>query len=905
MTVWTRFRTWVRDVLRLSRVESEMDAELRSHIEGFAEDLMRGGVPHEEALRRARLEFGSIEQAKEECRNARGINLVETIVQDLRYALRTQRRSWGFTAVAVPTLALGIGATTAIFSVVKAVILSPLPFRQPENLVNIWEGHQHYHRGDQAYFSSARPGTLYDWRAQTQSFESISAYRRRGMLLADGKRSELLSALDVYDQFFETLGTSAYLGRPLQASDYEPGAAHVVVIGNAMWVNRFGGDPGVIGRKISLDRESYEVVGVMPAGFYPLPGGGYPSLWTPHWANQGEKDDRTTWGLVPVARLKARVSWQQAQVELDVISARMSQDHPNLEPVGGIVVPMDAQLIGSSWKLLVLLGTGVTLLLLISCVNVSNLLLARAVDREKEFAIRTALGAGRSRLILQLFTESLVFAAAAGAVGIGIAFAGTRALIALLSRAAILPRLDAVKLDFTALAFVCALTLISSVLFSFVPLLRASKNQPHDALKIEGRGSSAGTSKRRLGQVFVVCEFVFSLVLLILGVLLVENFIKLQRTDPGFDASNLLVFQIPVPEVTYGKWVAGDKNAFRERLYERLEELLSAMPGVESVAFTAGLPLTQMFNPWPVQIEGHEPPPKRTAFADYDVQGQTAIQSVNPKYFHTLRVKLVRGRLFEERDGADAPKVAVVNQAFVRTFFPNEDPIGKQVTVWFAKTQIVGVVSDFKVNALDRKTLPEIFWSIRQIPSTNTWIMARAKSDYSLIAGTMRQKIQDFDADLPVLEMQSMSDVISDSLLLKRLSATLISLVATLAIVLAAAGIYSVMSYSVSRRRKEVGIRIAFGADRRDVFGLIMGETCRLAILGSVLGCVAALIAGHLATHMVYLSPGLASSQSQDSLSPGAFIVSSLFLFGIALCASYAPARRARRVDPITALQHE
>ncbi|HVH87251.1 MAG TPA: ADOP family duplicated permease, partial [Terriglobales bacterium] len=757
----------------------------------------------------------------------------------------------------------------------------------------------------EAYFSSARPGTLYDWRAQAQSFESISAYRRRGMLLTDGKRSELLSALDVYDQFFETLGTRAYLGRPLQASDYEPGAAHVVVIGNSMWVNRFSGDPGVIGRKISLDRESYEVVGVMPAGFYPLPGGGYPNLWMPHWANQGEKDDRTTWGLVPVARLKAGVSWQQAQVELDVISGRMSQDHPNLEPVGGIVVPMDAQLIGSSWKLLVLLGAGVTLLLLIACVNVANLLLARAVDREKEFAIRTALGAGRSRLILQLFTESMVFAAAAGAVGIGIAFAGTRAVIELLSRAATLPRLDAVKLDFTALTFVCALTLISSILFSFVPLLRASKNQPHDALKVEDRGSSASTSKRRLGQVFVVSEFVFSLVLLILGVLLVENFIKLQRTDPGFDASNLLVFQIPVPEVNYGKWVPGDNNTSRERLYQRLEQLLNAMPGVESVAFTAGLPLTQMFNPWPVQIEGHEPPPKRTAVADYDVQGQTAIQSVNPQYFHTLRVKLVRGRLFEERDGADAPKVAVVNQAFVRTFFPNEDPIGKQVTVWFAKTQIVGVVSDFKVNALDRKTLPEIFWSIRQMPSTNTWIMARAKSGYSLMAETMRQKIQDFDSDLPVLEMQSMNDVISDSLLLKRLSATLIGLVAMLAIVLAAAGIYSVMSYSVSRRKKEVGIRIAFGASHRDVFGLIMGETCRLAIVGSVLGCVAALIAGHLVTHMVYLSPGLASSQSQDSLSPGAFIASSLFLLGIALCASYAPARRALRVDPITALQHE
>lgn len=394
MRLWSHARCWVRAILRLSRTESDMDAELRFHIDAFTEDLVHSGMPSEEAMRRARLEFGSIERAKEECRHARGINVVETLIQDLRYALRASRRSLGFTAVAVPTLALGIGATTAIFSIIKAVILQPLPFRQPGKLVHIWEGHEHYHRGDQAYFSTVRPGTFYDWRAQSQSFESISAYRSRSMLLMGNKRADLVSAQDVYHQFFETLGTPAILGRTLQAADYDAGAAHVVVISNAMWIRRFGDDPGAIGRRISLDGESYEIVGVMPAGFYPTPGG-YPELWTPHWANQGEKDDRTTWGLVTVARLKPGVTWERAQTELDVVSARMSEDHPTFEKMGGIVVPMDAQLIGSSWKLLLLLAGGVTLLLLIACVNVANLLLARAVDREKEFAIRTALGALR------------------------------------------------------------------------------------------------------------------------------------------------------------------------------------------------------------------------------------------------------------------------------------------------------------------------------------------------------------------------------------------------------------------------------------------------------------------------------------------------------------------------------
>jgi predicted permease len=906
MTDWLRqFFHRLRSVFRRTELDHELDAELAAHLDLAIEENLRRGLPADEARRQALIRFGGTEQAKLQHREARGLPTLEefmhTVVRNLRLSLRQFRKQPGFTVTVVMTLALGIGATTSIFSVVKAVIFNPLPFRQPENLVHVWEGHEHYHRGDRAFFSSARPGSLYDWREQSRSFESITAYRWRTMLLTDNKPAELVSVHDVYDQFFETLGTPAELGRTLGEADYAPSAPHVVVISSAMWVKRFGGDPGVIGRRTSLDRESYEIVGVMPPGFYPAPE--YPELWTPHWANQGEKADRNIWGLHPLARLKPGVTWEQAQTELDVISARVLKDHPALESVGGIVVPIDAQLIGSSWKLLLLLAGGVTLLLLIACVNVANLLLARAVDREKEFAIRTALGAGRGRLVLQLFTESLVFAVAAGMLGIGAAFAGTRVLLTVLPRAKILPRLDSVKLDFGSLVFICVITLLASLLFSFVPLLRASRSQPHEALKIEGRGSSAGTSKRRLGQIFIVSEFVFSLVLLILGVLLVESFIKLQRVDPGFDANGLMVFRIPVPEVNYGKFTYGARDTRREKLYEQLERLLSETPGVESVGFAAGLPLRQGFNPSPVIITGREPPPELARGKDVPLEAQTGTQMVNPQYFHALRVKLIGGRFFEERDSADAPPVAIVNEAFVRRFFPNEDPLGKEVTVWFAKTKIIGVTSDFKMNALDQNTLPAIFWCLRQIPSPNAWIMLRAKSDPSMLAATLRKKLQNFDPDLPVQEMQSMTGVAADSLWLKRLSATLIGLVAGLAILLAGAGIYSVMSYSVSQRKKEVGIRIAFGAGRRDVLGLIMGETCRLAFLGSVLGCAAAFVAGHLATHMVYLSPEQASSQFQDRLSPAAFLLSSLFLFCIAISASYVPARRALRVDPMAVLQ--
>jgi len=893
----------LRSLFRKERVEDELDEELRGFLATAAEERMKLGMSHQDALRAVRLELGNLEVTKEIVLAAGWEFLVETCRRDLRYGLRMLRRSPGFTAVVVLTLALGIGAATSIFSVVKAVILSPLPFRQPENLVHLWEGHEHYHRGDQAYFSSARPGSLFDWRQQSNSFQNITAYRWRPRLLTDSKPAELVEAQDVYDQFFETLGTPPQLGRTLQAHDYEPAAPNVVVISNAMWIKHFGGDPAMIGRRISLDRQSYEIVGVMPPGFYPAPD--YPELWTPHWADQAEKDNRNIWGVFALARLKPGITWEQAQRELDVISTRVLQDHPTLESVGGVVVPMDAQLIGSSWKLLLLLVGGVTLLLLIACVNVANLLLARALHRAKEFAVRAALGAAPGRLILQLLAESLVLAVAAGTVGIGVAFTGTRGLLTILPKAAVLPRLASARVDLAALAFVCVLTLVISLVFGFVPLLRASRITPHDALQAQGRGSSAGTSKRRLGQVFMVSEFVFSLVLLILGVLLVQSFLKLRRADPGFDSKNLIVFRIPVPEVTYGKFLYGAQDMRREKLYEQLERTLTDIPGVESVGFAANLPLKQGFNPSPVLVTGREPLTGLRNGKDPPLEAQTGTQIVNPDYFRALHVKLISGRFFEERDNFDAAQVAIVNEAFVRRFFPNEDPLGKQVTVWFAKTMIVGVTSDFKMSALDQKTLPEIFWCSRQIQSPNAWIMLRAKADPHMVAPIVQQRIQAFDADLPVQEMQPMAEVISDSLWLKRLSASLIGLVATLAILLAGAGIYSVMSYSVSQRRKEVGIRIAFGANRNDVLGLIMGETCRLAVLGSVLGCAAAFLAGRLATRMVYLSPWLASSVSHDSLSPAAFLLSSLFLFAVALFASLAPARRALRVDPMVALQHE
>lgn len=899
----------LRTVFRKDKAELDLSEELQFHLQNQIEEYVAQGMDPQEARHAAFRSLGGVEQVKEECRDARQINFIDNFLQDARFGLRMLRRSPVFALVACVTLALGIGATTSIFSLVRAVIFAPLPFRQPENLVHLWlsEGPpgQHYRRGDQAFFSTARPADLYDWRAQNQSFERISAYRKRSMLLTGGKVADLVDGQEVYDEFFEILGTPAQLGRDLQASDYESGGAHVVVISNRMWAQRLGANPDVIGGRISLDRESYQIVGVMPANFYPTPWG-YPEFWIPHCADQGEKSDRKSWGLFPLARLKPGVTWQEAQIQFDVISARIIADHPD-DPVSAVVVPMDAQLIGSSWKLLLLLSAGVTLLLLIAFVNVANLLLARVLDRQTEFAIRKALGASRARIACQLFVENLALSLVAGTMGFGLAFAQTKVMLANLLQSANLPRLETVKIDFPLLALVCGICLVASMLCS----LTALKNSPDRsglALQIQGRGLSSGSRKRRLGQAFIVSEFVFSLVLLILGVLLVQSFARLRRVDPGFDASNLLTFHVTVPAVNYGNFSFGAKDSRREQLYEQLERIIAAVPGVDSVALSALLPLRHELNPSPVVIPGREPLPtgrSGPARLDSATQVQTGIERVNPRYFTALRLKLVSGRFLEEQDGRDAGMVAVVNEAFVKAFFPGENPIGKQVSVWYGKPIIVGVVADFKLNGLDRRALPEIFWSLRQDPWSDVWVMARTKSDPALVSTAITKSIENFDRDLPLREMNSMAEVISESLWLRRIAAALIGLVAALAIVLAGTGIYSIVSYSVSQRTKEVGIRVALGATRSDVLRLILGETWRLALIGCMAGCFAAYVAGRLATSQSYIAPSVASSLAPEKMNPLAFVFSSIFLCGLALAASLVPARRALRVDPMRALRHE
>jgi putative ABC transport system permease protein len=835
---------------------------------------------------------------------------MDRLWKDLQYAARTLLKKPGFTLVVLLTLALGIGANTAIFSVVSAVIFRPLPFREPERLVNIWEGGAGtvYRRGEESRFIFVRPGTFHDWREQSQSFQNMAAYSWRAMLLTGGDKAEMLWANHVTEGFFETLGAPAKLGRTFSADDYGPGAERAVILSHKLWRSRFGADAAIVGRAISLNDQAHIVVGVMPEGFYPTRFNA-PDLWTPRWFGAGEKYDRVSWGLTTFARLKPGVAIDQANSEMQVVAKAIETAHPeNYQNMGAVLVPADAELIGSHGKLfLFLLGAG-SLVLLVACVNVANLLLARATDREREFSVRASLGASRGRIVSQLLTESLLLSGTGTSLGLLLAHWAIHPVVALLPDASRIPRLDAVKLDLTVLGFTLLVAVVTGTLFGLAPALRASRVDLNEALKEAGRGNTVTARKRRLGELLVISEVASSLVLLIGAGLLVQSFQRMQRVDSGFKPANLLTLKIEAPEHRYGKYETGGKNAPRARLYEELERRIAALPGVESVAGAGKLPMKHSPNPWAVSVEGRGAPPRnpeegmaalsnKTGLYNH---GSTSDQRVSPAYFRTLGMRLTRGRLLDESDRPGAPMTAVVNEAFVRKFFPDEDPVGKRMVVdytsWFPKITIVGVVADARLNGLDRKPFAEMFWPMAQAPSQSVWLIVRTAGDPLALASAVQREVRAVDRDLPIEEVSPMETVIADSLWQPRFSAVLIGLFAGLALTLAAAGIYGVMSYQVSRRAYEMGLRIALGANARAILGLVIGRGLRLTAIGILIGLAVSLSLSKLVASHLY---GVNASD------PLTMVVLSLFLMLVAALACFIPAWRAAQVDPMIALRYE
>jgi putative ABC transport system permease protein len=681
-----------------------------------------------------------------------------------------------------------------------------------------------------------------------------------------------------------------------------------VILSYDLWKRRYAGDSGVAGRKISLDNSEYTVVGVMPRGFYPTRIEA-PRFWLPLVFDPQTRMSRVRWGLTVFARLKDGVSLEQVQSEFDVISDRLSAAYSeHYDNMCAVVAPVSAYLLSQYERLFLLLIGAVALLLLIACANVASLLLARGSERSREFALRAALGAGRGRLIRQLLTESVVLASAGGVLGVVFAKAGIRPLLALLPVASRIPRLESVDPSIPVLAFTCAVALTTGLLFGLAPALRLSRPNLNDALKEAGRGNSEGAPARRWTDGLVATEVALALVLLVAATSLVRSFRQLLATDAGFQPDRILALSLTVPAHHYGVYRTGEANPTRARLFAELERRVSEVPGAVSATATALLPLRHGPNPWAMHIEGKPAPPAsakeyggaaRTNKTGLYNHGSISIERVTPSFFKTFGIPLRRGRAFATQDTAGKPMVAVINEACAK-LFGGEDPVGKSIiidmTSYFPRMTVVGVVADSKMNALDRAAYPTVYWAMDQMPSSNTWIVVRTKADPSSIAAAAQAAVRQLDRDLAVTEVQTLPAILSDSLWKPRFAAVLIAVFAGIAAVLTAAGIYAVFSYLVSRRTQEMGVRVALGASRSQIVGLVLLSVLRVTGIGIAAGIGGALLMGR-----VLISQFNAARPNDAAAIAGVAVL----LAAVAVLASLRPAMRATMIDPVAALRQE
>ena len=806
---------------------------------------------------------------------------METLLHDLRFALRGLARRPGFTIAVVATLALGIGANAAIFSVVNAVLLRPLPYADPDRLVMVWG----------RYPDFGRTGTslpdFTDWRdGTTGSFSQMTAVYGMLFNLTGQGDPEQLRGDRVSANFFQTLGVRPALGRGfLPEEERTGGNDDVVVLSHSLWQRRFGGDPSLVGRTIRLSDHPYQVVGIAPEGFRFGP---EVDLWAP-----GRMDTTTYMArrraeyLNVFGRLKPGVTIERARADVAAVVKRLAEQYPETNSrLTSEVVSMKEDIVGTVRPALLLFSGAVGLVLLIACANVANLLLARAAAREREVAVRVALGAGRGRLVRQLLTESLVLALAGGVVGLVLAVWGVGALRA--GGQSMLPRATEVSVDGRVVAFSLALAVFTGLLFGLAPALRLAAGALHPALKEGGRGG-AGASTTRFRNALVLAEVAVAVVLLVGAGLLVRSFEQMMRVDPGFNPTNVLTYSAVLPSSRYAK------GAVIRPVYERLLEKTRAIPGVRAAAITSDLPMAgaSYIN---FSIEGRPQPTGEQA--SEDVQPF----AVSPDYFRVMAIPLLRGRLIEPRDVDGAQEVAVINEEMARRIFPTSDPIGQRMTFgdpadttseWLT---IVGVVGTIAQEGLTAKPYTQVYMSIDQSPSRRFNVAMRTTGDPLATASAARAALRSVDPDVPLKDLKSMEDRISDNVAQPRMSMALLGTFAAVALVLAAVGIYGVVSYTVAQRTREIGIRMALGARREGVLRLVVRQGVAPVAVGVVAGLLAALGATRLMRGLLY---GVSAAD------PVTYVVVALFLTVIALVATYIPARRATRVDPLVALRYE
>src|SRR5579859_755822 len=878
----SRTRAW----LSPRKVDQEFGQELEVHLDLLADENVRRGMAPEEARRAARIRLGGLTQLRDTNRELRSLPMIETFLQDTRYAFRMLRKNPGFTAVAVFTLALSIGANTAIFSVVYAVLLKPLPYAQPNQLFNVFEV--------QSQAGIKGTGWSYanfaELREQSHVFTDMAGSQHHQLTLTGRGEPSVINTSVVTSQFFSVFGEKPLAGRIFSTDDGKPGAPAVVILSENLWRGSFGADPNIVGSSINLDKRTFTVVGIMPAAFRFPAVSQSEQVWIPLVQDplfSSWMDRRGGHWLQVTGRLKPGVSMTQAQAELDAISARLGKEFP-AENDGWAVrmVPLQQMIVGKvKSALLVLLGA-VGLVLLIACANIANLLLTRATSRAREIAVRSTLGAGRARIVRQLLSETAVLGLLGGAMGIALAYWGVQALSTLLP--ASVPQVNAIQVDTFVLGFALLLSLAASCAFGLAPALFAANSNLQASLREGGGRSGESRNRRRARSLLASGEIALAMVLLIAAGLLLRSFAKLTAVSPGFDARHIVMADISLPQFQYAK--AQQWAAFSDELLTRVQ----ALPGMRDSAVVVPRPIADGFVNLAFDIEGS---PAASASASRTANYVAA----SPDYFRVMGISLRAGRIFDRHDDSSAPRVAVISEAMARIYFPNLNPLGKRLEFGFpphswAPREIVGIVGDVRDVSLGQEPGPMMYVPYAQAPFWGANMVVKSTLSLASVAAVIRREVQKMDKDLPVTEVVMMPDVIEASVEQPRFRTLLLGLFAGMALALAAIGIFGVISYSVSCRTNEIGIRVALGAQRADVLRQVLTEGAKLALVGLVAGLLGSLAATRLMGTLLF---GVKASD------PLTFAAVAAILASVTLAACYIPARRATRVDPIVALRYE
>lgn len=883
-----RLRRRLEALLGRSRFEHEMAEELRQHLELEVEDRIRSGMSPGEARRTARRDFGAVERWKEEARAARGLAGWDGVRQDVGYAWRALRSAPGFTGIAVLTLALGIGATAAVFSVVDGLLLRPLAYDRSDRVVRLLE-----FREDGGGRGTISEANYHDWVERSTAFESASLYDEYHPTLRLGDRALKVEAASVEASYFDVLGVRPAVGRFFLPAENDPGSNRVV-LSWGLWRELWGGDPGVVGATVDLTGTPYTVVGVAPRMEDPgLSGVGQePRLWRspPEYFFTNGRGGRS---FTAVARLAPGVSVAAAQAELSAIHAVLEDEYPEANSGRRVrVEPLKANLVGDVRPALWVLFGSVTLVLLIACANVANLLLFRAAGRAREVGVRTALGASRGRIVRQLMVESSALAVLGAVGGMAVAAVAVRGLVTL--AAGQLPRLGSVGLDLRVLAFATLAASVSTVLVGLVPALRTTDVDVSGVLKEGGRGTTGSGRQGRLRATLVAAEVALAVVVMLTAGLLVRSLLQLQAVDPGMAAERALVLRIDPPADPYSPF-SDDGHRALLGLYERARSRVAAVAGVEAVGLTDLLPMSGSFNGNAFRVEGRpEPPPGEVPGAE--------TRAVTPGYMEALGIPTLEGRGIAATDGDSARRIVVVSEAFVRAYFPAGDAVGSALRIFGQDrppARIVGVVGDVAQFGLDRVADPVIYVPIPQAPAwmtTEPWVVVRTAADPVRLAPSVRSALEELVPGMPVYAVQPMSDVIGTTLARPRFRTLVLAAFASLAFLLAAVGVYGMVAYTAARRLPEIGIRMAMGADRRRIVRLIVGSGMRPVVLGALVGLVVGLAAVRLLTGFLF---GVATTD------PVTFAAVPLSLALIAGLASWIPARRAAALAPLEVLRAE